>query len=193
MARIAGVSFIGIAPLTYAEGTGKPQWGDIVELPQFINFSGSKQMESTTWYSNDRTEEVFTGVTSVELSIELGRMTNEVKAMISGSEYTSKGVMVEKTDDAQPEFALVVVLNQYGAKNGKLCLVYYRCKLAIEEIAGETKTDSLSESNVSITGTAIPLADGRLGASIDSLDSKADKSIVASWTTTVFDSSTAGA
>ena len=36
MARIAGVDFIGIAPLTYAEGTGKPQWGEIVELPQFI-------------------------------------------------------------------------------------------------------------------------------------------------------------
>ena len=188
MARIAGVEFIGIAPLTYAEVTNAPQWGDIVELKQFINFSGSKQMDSTTWYSNDRTEEVFTGVTSVELSIELGRVSNKVKAMLAGAEYTQKGVMVEKSDDVQPEFALVVVLNQYGSENGKLCLVYYRCKLAIEEVAGETKTDSLNESNVTISGTAIPLEDGRLGASIDSLDENADSTVVSNWTTAVFDS-----
>ena len=103
-----------------------------------------------------------------------------------GSKYTEKGVMVEKSDDVQPEFALVVVLSQMGSKNGTLNQVYYRCKLTVEGVEAETKTDSVTDSQVTISGKAIPLADGRIAATIDSLDEDADEGVVSGWTNSVY-------
>ena len=135
---------------------------------------------------NDVVEETFKNVVDVDLEIVVGRLSPELRATLMGSEYTEKGVMVEKSDDVQPEFALIVVLSQMGSQNGTLNQVYYRCKLTVEGVEAETKTDSVTDSQVTISGKAIPLADGRIAATIDSLDEDADASVVSGWTKSVY-------
>ena len=145
------------------------------------------------WYSNDIVEETFKTVVDMELEIVLGKLDNETKGLIMGSQYTNKGVLVEKADDAQAEFAVIVVLSQMGTTNGTLNQVFYRTKLSIDGVSAETKTDSVTDSQVTLTGRAIPLASGRISCTVDSLDPKADTQVVANWTKSVYDPDNAGA
>ena len=186
MARIAGVKFLGIAPLTYDE-SGNPQYGEVTEIKQFISFSGSKNFSEMNWYSNDIVEETFANVVDIDLEIVVGRLSAKLRSTLMGSTYSeSNGVMVEKSDDAQQEFALIVVLSQMGTTNGTVNQVYYRVKLTVDGYEAETKTDSITDSTVTITGKAIPLADGRSVASIDSLDEHASEDIITNWTKSVY-------
>ncbi len=188
MARIAGVKSIHIAKIeSYDEG-GKPTYGEIKELKQFISFSSTKNFSEMNWYSNDIVEETFKSVVDMELEIVLGKLDNETKGLIMGSQYTEKGVLVEKADDAQAEFAVIVVLSQMGTTNGTVNQVFYRTKLTMDGVSAETKTDSVTDSQLTLTGRAIPLSDGRISCTIDSLDPKADAEVIANWTKSVYDS-----
>lgn len=190
MARIAGVKSIHIAKIESYGENGKPTYGEIKELKQFISFSSTKNFSEMNWYSNDIVEETFKTVVDVELEIVLGKLDNETKGLIMGSQYTNKGVLVEKADDAQAEFAVIVVLSQMGATNGTINQVFYRTKLSIDGLSAETKTDSITDSQLTLTGRAIPLADGRISCTIDSLDETADSQVVANWTKSVYDPTT---
>ena len=145
------------------------------------------------WYSNDVVEETFKNVVDTDIEIVLGKLDNETKGLIMGSEYTEKGVLVEKVDDAQAEFAIIVVLSQMGATNGTINQVFYRTKLSIDGVSAETKTDSVTDSQATLTGKAIPLSNGRISCTIDSLDPNADAQVVANWTKSVYDPDDAGA
>ncbi len=145
------------------------------------------------WYSNDIVEETFKTVVDMELEIVLGKLDNETKALIMGSQYNNKGVLIEKADDAQAEFAVIVVLSQMGSTNGTVNQVFYRTKLTMDGVSAETKTDSVTDSQLTLTGRAIPLANGRISCTIDSLDEKADAQVVANWTKSVYDPDNAGA
>ena len=186
MARIAGVQFLGIAKIESYDENNLPVYGDVQEIRQFISFSTTKNFSEMNWYSNDIVEETFKNVVDVDIEIVLGKLSNELKALIMGSTYTEKGVMVEASNDAQQEFAVIVVLSQMGTVNGTLNYVFYRTKLTLEGIEAETKTDSITDSQLTLTGKAIPLSNGRIASSIDSLDAKADDTVVANWTTNVY-------
>ena len=188
MARIAGVKSIHIAKIESYGENGKPTYGEIKELKQFISFSSTKNFSEMNWYSNDIVEETFKSVVDMELEIVLGKLDSETKALIMGSEYNSKGVLVEKADDAQAEFAVIVVLSQMGTTNGTVNQVFYRTKLTMDGVSAETKTDSVTDSQLTLTGRAIPLSDGRISCTIDSLDETADAEVVANWTKSVYDS-----
>ena len=187
MARIAGVKSIHIAKIESYGENGKPTYGEIKELKQFISFSSTKNFSEMNWYSNDIVEETFKTVVDMELEIVLGKLDNETKGLIMGSQYTNKGVLVEKADDAQAEFAVIVVLSQMGSTNGTVNQVFYRTKLTMDGVSAETKTDSVTDSQLTLTGRAIPLADGRISCTIDSLDPKADSQVITNWTKSVYD------
>jgi phi13 family phage major tail protein len=138
------------------------------------------------WYSNDIVEETFKNVVDIDVEIVLGKLSNEVKSLIMGSTYTEDGVMIEASNDAQQEFAVIVVLSQMGTVNGTLNYVFYRTKLTLEGGEAETKTDSITDSQLTLSGKAIPLANGRIASSIDSLDAKADAQVIANWTKSVY-------
>ena len=136
--------------------------------------------------SNDIVEETFKNVVDIDVEIVLGKLSNEVKALIMGSTYTEEGVMIEASNDAQQEFAVIVVLSQMGTVNGTLNYVFYRTKLTLEGVEAETKTDSITDSQLTLSGKAIPLSNGRIASSIDSLDAKADDTVISNWTKTVY-------
>ena len=186
MARIAGVQYLGIAKIESYDENNLPVYGEIQEIRQFISFSSTKNFSEMNWYSNDIVEETFKNVVDIDVEIVLGKLSNELKALFMGSTYTDKGVMVEASNDAQQEFAVIVVLSQMGTTNGTLNYVFYRTKMTLEGIEAETKTDSITDSQVTLSGKAIPLANGRIASSIDSLDTNADAEVVANWTTSVY-------
>ena len=187
MARIAGVKSIHIAKIESYDESGKPTYGAVKELKQFISFSSTKNFSEMNWYSNDIVEETFKNVVDMDIEIVLGKLDNETKGLIMGSEYNEKGVLIEKADDAQAEFAIIVVLSQMGTTNGTLNQVFYRTKLTMDGVSAETKTDSVTDSQLTLTGKAIPLSNGRIACTIDSLDSKADAQVIANWTKSVYD------
>lgn len=187
MARIAGVQYLGVAKIESYNENNLPVYGDIQEIRQFISFSSTKNFSEMNWYSNDIVEETFKNVVDIDIEIVLGKLSNELKALFMGSTYTDKGVMVEASNDAQQEFAVIVVLSQMGTTNGTLNYVFYRTKMTLEGIEAETKTDSITDSQVTLSGKAIPLANGRIASSIDSLDKNADAQVVANWTKSVYD------
>ena len=186
MARIAGVQYLGIAKIESYNESNLPVYGDIQEIRQFISFSSTKNFSEMNWYSNDIVEETFKNVVDIDVEIVLGKLSNEVKSLIMGSTYTDEGVMIEASNDAQQEFAVIVVLSQMGTVNGTLNYVFYRTKLTLEGVEAETKTDSITDSQLTLSGKAIPLANGRIASSIDSLDSKADATVIENWTKQVY-------
>ena len=186
MARIAGVQYLGIAKIESYDENNLPVYSDVQEIRQFISFSSTKNFSEMNWYSNDIVEETFKNVVDIDIEIVLGKLSNEVKSLIMGSTYTEEGVMIEASNDAQQEFAVIVVLSQMGTVNGTLNYVFYRTKLTLEGVEAETKTDSITDSQLTLSGKAIPLANGRIASSIDSLDTKADSTVISNWTKSVY-------
>ena len=180
------VQYLGIAKIESYDENNLPVYGEVQEIRQFISFSSTKNFSEMNWYSNDIVEETFKNVVDIDVEIVLGKLSNELKALIMGSTYTDEGVMIEASNDAQQEFAVIVVLSQMGTVNGTLNYVFYRTKLTLEGVEAETKTDSITDSQLTLSGKAIPLANGRIASSIDSLDAKADSTIIANWTKSVY-------
>ena len=185
--RISGVLFLGIAPLTSDDGEN-PTWGDVVEIPQFENFSGEKQYSSAEWYSNDRIEMSLKNITSVDFEITVGTISSEIRSMLTGATYNQEnGVLTERSNDAQSEFALIIRFSQMSAGSaGTYDVVYYRCTLSVDNLEAETKTDSINTTSITITGKAIPLRNGAIGASIDSFDENAQESVINGWLNAVY-------
>ena len=183
MSRIAGVKYLGIAPITKQSG-GKESYGSPIELKQFVSFSATKNYSETSWYSNDQTEETFNAIVDEDIEIVLGHLSGDLRAKLSGANYDAKGVMTEKSDDEQAEFGLIVVLSQLP--KGTLNKAYYRVKLKVESTEGETKTDSINDSTVTLTGKAIPNSEGIICRTIDSTDTNADAGVVSNWTKNVY-------
>ena len=182
MSRIAGVKYLGIAPIN--KSGGRETYETPIELKQFVSFSATKNYSETSWYSNDQTEETFNAIADEDIEIVLGHLSGELRAKLSGANYDTKGVMTEKSDDEQPEFGLIVVLSQLPT--GTLNKAYYRVKLKVEATEGETKTDSINDSTVTLTGKAIPNSEGIICRTIDSTDTNADATVVTNWTKAVY-------
>ena len=180
------VQYLGIAKIESYNENNLPVYDDVQEIRQFISFSSTKNFSEMNWYSNDIVEETFKNVVDIDIEIVLGKLSNEVKSLIMGSTYTEEGVMIEASNDTQQEFAVIVVLSQMGTVNGTLNYVFYRTKLTLEGVEAETKTDSITDSQLTLSGKAIPLANGRIASSIDSLDAKADSTIIGNWTKSVY-------
>lgn len=187
--RVAGVKKLAIAPLTYNNSTGVPEWGDVVEIPQFVSVSSSEEQETLQWYSNDGVEFMASNTSSVEIEIELGYLTNALRAMLTGATLDSKGVLIKKSDDVAPEYAVITQKTLLGNESGVLDEVYYRVKFSIPDSEATTKTDSIEDSPITIVGTAVALSDGRIMASIDSTDVGVDTTVLNQWFSSVYTTS----
>lgn len=187
--RIAGVKRLAIAPLTYNDSTGTPEWGTVEDIPQFISISSSEEQENLQWYSNDGVEFMASNTSSVEIEIELGYLTNLLRSKLTGATLDAKGVLVKKSDDVAREYAVLVQKTLLGNESGVLDEVYYRVKFAIPDSEATTKTDSIEDSPITIVGTAVALADGRIMASIDSTDAEVDATVLSGWFTSVYTTS----
>lgn len=161
MARITGVIDAKLAKITSYGTDGAPVYDkdNVYTLKQFISFTGTKNTTSTQWYSNDTVEETFASIVDYDLELVLGDIDPELEAEINGSDYdTTTKVLTEKSNDVQPEFGLILCLSK--SPKGRVFKKYPRCTFTVSTEEAETKTDSISDKTRTLTGKAIPCADG---------------------------------
>lgn len=185
MARIIGCRDLHIAQLKTDPTSGKPTYMTPVRVPSLISISISDSVEQSKFYSDDSVEQSFSKTASKEVDIELGYLTNELEALITGKTLDEKGVLIQKGDDAPKELA--ILFRAPKSKDGAfryMCL--YKGTLARTESEYNTQEDAVESATVSLTGTFIQLlSTGQMAATADSDDEKTAEAVTA-WFTTVY-------
>ena len=185
MSRIIGCRDLHIAPLVSDTVGGQATYGNVARVPSLINISITDSVEQNKFYSDDSVEQSFSKTSGKEVTVELGYITNEIEALITGKEVDENGVLIQKSSDAPKEIALMFrAPKSKGGAFRYICL--YKGTLARTESEYATQEDGVESSNVTLTGTFIPLlSNGLMSATADSDDSNTEES-VAAWFTTVY-------
>ena len=188
MARIIGVNSLHLAEVKTDTKTSST-WGTPTPVPSVMSVSISDQTEQVTFYSDDTVEQVLPSFASKEVTIELGYLTPEIEAMISGNIYKDV-VYIQKENAEAKEFALLfkAPLSKGGAER-YVCL--YKGVLAKNDSEYQGKQDSIESSNVTLTGTFMPLtSNNKVEIKLDSNDTHLNsttKALITNWFTTVPD------
>lgn len=153
MARIIGCKGLHIAEVL-TDTLTSTTWGTPVPVPSLVSISVTDQKENVTFYSDDSIEQVIPAFSGKEVSIELGYLTPEIEAMISGNTYKD-GVYVQKGDAIAKEYALLFKAPLSRGGDRLVCL--YKGVLAKDEASYQTKQESIESSNVTISGVFMPL------------------------------------
>lgn len=105
---------------------------------------------------------VLTGAT---LTAEFSHVSRETEAILGGRKY-SNGAMEVHSDDAQKSVAILyeLVFNDGSTER----IVYYNCTLVRNGNGGQTKTENINFTGVTLSGGAISLPDGRIMLAIAS-------------------------
>lgn len=185
MSRIIGCKNLHIAEVT-KDDANETTWGNPEPIKSLISISISDQKENVTFYSDDSVEQVLPSFSSKEVTIELGYLSPELEAKISGNTY-SKGIFTQSADATAKEFALLFEAPLSKGGTRKVCL--YKGVLAKNDSEFQGKQDSVESSNVTLTGVFMPLQSNNLvEIKADSNDSKlteTEQALVTNWFKTV--------
>lgn len=181
MSRIIGCEQLHIAPVTKDDLTGS-KFGEVVPIPSLISIDIADQTDNVTFYSDNVIEQVIPAFSGKEVTIELGYLTNELEAMISGNEYKD-GILSQSADTVASEFALM--FRAPKSKGGYSYICLYKGVLARTESNYKTKEDSIESSNVTLSGVFMPLlSNGKVSIKADSDDSN-PSTLISTWFTEV--------
>nr|DAW54697.1 MAG TPA: major tail protein [Caudoviricetes sp.] len=185
MSRIIGCKNLHIAEVTKDDSTSTT-WGPLKPVKSLISISISDQKENVTFYSDDTVEQVLPSFTSKEVSIELGYLTPEIEALISGNKYEN-GVFTQSANATSKEFAILFEASLSKGGTRRVCL--YKGVLAKNDSEYQGKQDSIESSNVTLTGVFMPLqSNGLVEIKADTNDSTlsgAEQTMVNNWFTKV--------
>lgn len=185
MSRIIGCRDLHIATLI------KDELGQVVayqaptRVPSLVNVSVSDKVEQSKFYSDDNVEQAFSKTSGKEVTIELGYITNELEALITGKTFdAATGVMIQKGDDTAKEVALL--FRAPKSKGGFRYMALYKGTLTRTESEYKTQEDKVDSATVTLVGTFIPLqANGLMSSTVDS-DDTASEATVKDWFTKVY-------
>lgn len=167
MSRIIGCNSLHIAEVTKDDALGAT-WATPVAVPSLISISITDQKENVTFYSDDTIEQVIPAFSGKEVSIELGYLTSEIEAMISGNTYKG-GVYVQTGDAVAKEYA--ILFKAPLSKGGERFVALFKGVLAKNESAYKGKGESIEASTVTLSGVFMPLiSNGEVEMKIDSND-----------------------
>jgi len=185
MSRIIGCRDLHIAQLIKDEYGQTVAYQAPTRVPALVNVSVSDKVEQSKFYSDDSVEQAFSKTSGKEITIELGYMTNEMEALITGKTFdATTGVMVQKGDDSAKEIALI--FRAPKSKGGFRYMVLYKGTLTRTESEYKTQEDKVDSATVTLVGTFIPLqANGLMSSTVDS-DDTASAAVVADWFTKVY-------
>ena len=185
MSRIIGCKNLHIAEVTKDDASGTT-WGTPEPVKSLISISITDQKENVTFYSDDSIEEVLPSFSGKEVTIELGYLTPEIEAKISGNTY-NKGLFTQSANATAKEFAILFEAPLSKGGTRKVCL--YKGVLAKDESAYQGKQESVESSNVTLTGVFMPLqSNGLVEIKADSNDTNltsAEQQVVKTWFTKV--------
>lgn len=185
MSRIIGCKNLHLAEVT-KDDSESTTWGSPTPVKSLMSISITDQKENVTFYSDDTIEEVLPSFSGKEVTIELGYLTPEVEAMISGNTY-EKGLFTQSANATAKEFALLFEAPLSKGGTRKVCL--YKGVLAKDESAYQGKAESVESSNVTLSGVFMPLqSNGLVEIKADSNDSaltEQEQAVVKAWFTKV--------
>lgn len=188
MSRIIGCRDLHIAKLiSDVAGGDKPTYGKPVRIPSLVGISITDSVEQSKFFSDDTVEQAFTKTASKEVTIELGHLSNELEALITGKEVDESGVLIQKSSDTPAEVA--VMFRAPKSKGGAfryICL--YKGTLARTESEYATQEDSIESSNINLTGTFTALLCNDQMAAVADSDDDNTSTATTSWFTKVYGS-----
>ena len=188
MSRIIGCRDLHIAKLiSDVAGGDKPTYGQPVRIPSLVGISITDSVEQSKFFSDDTVEQAFTKTASKEVTIELGHLSNELEALITGKEVDESGVLIQKSSDTPAEVA--VMFRAPKSKGGAfryICL--YKATLARTESEYATQEDSIESSNINLTGTFTALLCNDQMAAVADSDDDNTSTATTSWFTKVYGS-----
>lgn len=184
MSRIIGVRDLHIAKVLTDTVGGSSTWETPTRVPSLVGIEISDNTDSTTFYSDDCAEEVINSFGGKEVTITLGKLSNELEAKITGNEYDeTTGAMVQIADAKAPE---VAIMFRAPKSNGKFqYCVLYKGVLTREGASYATKEDSVESQDVTLKGVFMPLqSNGKISMKVDT-DVVGSSTIVGKWFTEV--------
>lgn len=184
MSRIIGVRDLHIAKVLTDTVGGSSTWETPTRVPSLVGIEISDNTDSTTFYSDDCAEEVINSFGGKEVTITLGKLSNELEAKITGNEYDeTTGAMVQIADAKAPE---VAIMFRAPKSNGKFqYCVLYKGVLTREGASYATKEDSVESQDVTLKGVFMPLqSNGKISMKVDT-DVVGSSTIVGKWFTQV--------
>lgn len=181
MSRIIGCQSLYFAEVTKDDSTGST-FGTPFAVPSLTSIEIKDNADSVTFYSDDTTEQVIPTFSGKEVTIELGYISNELEAKLTGQTYKS-GVLVQKANFVSKEYAMMFKAPK--SKGGFQYVVLYKGAIARSESAYKSKEDSIEGQTVTLTGTFMPLLSNNLvGAKADDSDSD-NTDLISTWFTKV--------
>lgn len=181
MSRIIGCQQLHIAEVTKDDSSGV-QYGSVTPVPSLISIEITDNTENVTFYSDDQIEQVIPAYSGKEVTIELGYLSNELEAKISGNTYAN-GVFQQKKDAVAKEVALL--FRAPLSKGGFQYVCLYKGVLSRESSNYKGKEESVESSNVVLNGIFMPLINnGMVSAKANDTDSGAEE-YTAKWFTAV--------
>lgn len=158
--RVVGLKNIHIAKL---KADGK------YEAP--IKLVGAKSVKTTNenneiaFYSDDVMDYYGNALSAMSIEVEMAYLTPEIEALLCGKEITSNGAMVTGASDAQATVAFMYEMSTLD-EPVRRCL--YEVILTKSESEATTKTDSVEEKTIKLTGKAKPRSvDGKFDIVMD--------------------------
>lgn len=184
MSRIIGCEGLHFALLQSETDKvgGTPTWEKPVAVPSLISIDIKDNKETVEFYSDNKLEQVISAFSGKEVTIELGYLTKEIEAMISGNRY-EEGVYIQDANAVAGELALMFKAPLSRGGYRYVCL--YKGILTKEESNYKTKEDSVEGQTVSLTGVFAPLAsNGIPSIEVDDNDTnltEGQKTMISKW------------
>ena len=188
MSRIIGCEGLHFALLNSETDVvgGTPTWETPVAVPSLIAIDIKDNKETVEFYSDNKLEQVINAFSGKEVSIELGYLSKEIEAMISGNRY-EEGVYIQDANAVAGEIALM--FKAPLSKGGFRYVCLYKGILAKEESNYKTKEDTVEGQTVKLTGVFAPLvSNGVPSIEVDDNDkqlTQAQKTMIQNWFTKV--------
>lgn len=158
--RVVGLKNIHIAKL-----------GSNGEYEAPIKLVGAKSVKTTNenneiaFYSDDIMDYYGNALTAMSIEVEMAYLTPEIEALLTGKEITANGAMVTGTSDTQATVAFLYEMSTLD-KPVRRCL--YEVILTKSESEATSKTDSIEEKTIKLTGKAKPRSvDGKFDIVMD--------------------------
>ena len=157
----------GSGTLTYATPVPIPGAKGMTMSPAGTDIA--EPADNTTWFSG-KTNDGYTGSIEFEDTAEADAF---IIAVLGMTKDTSTGLVVEKADDAQVEFAILGQMELAGGTETGKRACFYRCVASRPEIAAQTKeVGGLTVATNTVNITALPrINDAAVKATAVSTDS----------------------
>lgn len=184
MSRIIGCEGLHFALLNSETDIagGTPTWETPVAVPSLVAIDIKDNKETVEFYSDNKLEQVISAFSGKEVTVELGYLTKEVEAMISGNRY-EEGVYIQDANAVAGEIALMfkAPLSRGGFRY--VCL--YKGILTKDESSYKTKEDTVEGQTVKLSGVFAPLAsNGIPSIEVDDNDTSLtakQKAMISKW------------